>query len=351
MEGSFKAIDKYFIWKDGTYHQVRSKGSVLRVLKDEKKQLNRFAMQQPAAIPKWPRRSYTQVSSALRHASQQYFKLILPNPKSAEQSPADHSILWPTFTDSYCCFILFFVAPVLSSSAQQVGEPLVSASYRNVPFQSFIQDLEAKVPYTFYYDPAQTDSITVDIQVAAKPLSEVLKQALAGTDLQFAISAQRQVFITKERAILTQLPLGYFDNEKDSRANQYSEGSEPFLRRQETQKKAASEIKLYEIGTKGSAKSDKVNLAGTLRDARTGEPIIGAYVYIESPTIGTASDQYGYYSLTLAGWSPRTEAAWCRLERMPSVRYAGTGRWKTGHRARRGCTFAERSAGGSRERS
>lgn len=43
MEGSFKEIDKYFIWKEGTYHQVRSKSSVLRVLKDQKKQLNKFA--------------------------------------------------------------------------------------------------------------------------------------------------------------------------------------------------------------------------------------------------------------------------------------------------------------------
>jgi hypothetical protein len=43
MEGKFTALDRYFIWKEGTYHQVRSKGSVLRVLKDQKKQLNRFA--------------------------------------------------------------------------------------------------------------------------------------------------------------------------------------------------------------------------------------------------------------------------------------------------------------------
>jgi hypothetical protein len=42
MEGNFTAIDKYFIWKDGIYHPVRSKGSVLRVLKDQRKQLNRF---------------------------------------------------------------------------------------------------------------------------------------------------------------------------------------------------------------------------------------------------------------------------------------------------------------------
>ena len=35
---------------------------------------------------------------------------------------------------------------------------------------------------------------------------------------------------------------------------------------------------------------------GYARDAKTGEPIAGASIYVENPRIGVSSDQYGYYS-------------------------------------------------------
>jgi len=38
---------------------------------------------------------------------------------------------------------------------------------------------------------------------------------------------------------------------------------------------------------------------GYVRDIRTGEALVGAAVYLEEPSIGTVTDQYGYYSLQL----------------------------------------------------
>jgi len=40
-------------------------------------------------------------------------------------------------------------------------------------------------------------------------------------------------------------------------------------------------------------------VAGYVRDVKNGEAIIGASVYIDTPSIGVTTDQYGYYSLTL----------------------------------------------------
>ncbi|GAB3197482.1 hypothetical protein ABID22_003410 [Pontibacter aydingkolensis] len=195
--------------------------------------------------------------------------------------------------------ILLLSCSVAASSAQIANDPLVTGNYNNMPFQSFVQELETKVPYTFYFDPASVDTVLINLQAEAKPLSQVLTQALQGTGLHFAIyGEQKQVFITKKRPILTSLPAGFYKgNSTNPSPDQFT--AEPFITREEPQKKAASEIKLYEIGTQGSSKTGKANLAGTLRDARTGEAIIGAYIYIDSPTVGTASDQYGYYSLTL----------------------------------------------------
>jgi hypothetical protein len=42
-----------------------------------------------------------------------------------------------------------------------------------------------------------------------------------------------------------------------------------------------------------------VTIAGYLRDAKTGEPVIGASIIIENSKSGVISDQYGYYSLSI----------------------------------------------------
>ncbi|MEO6963009.1 MAG: TonB-dependent receptor, partial [Puia sp.] len=40
-------------------------------------------------------------------------------------------------------------------------------------------------------------------------------------------------------------------------------------------------------------------IGGYIRDGKTGEPVVGASVYIDNPRIGVASDQYGYYTILL----------------------------------------------------
>ena len=42
-----------------------------------------------------------------------------------------------------------------------------------------------------------------------------------------------------------------------------------------------------------------VTLAGYIKDAKSGEPVVGASVYFERTKIGVSTDQYGYYSISL----------------------------------------------------
>jgi hypothetical protein len=55
-------------------------------------------------------------------------------------------------------------------------------------------------------------------------------------------------------------------------------------------------ILLFAIGTTYSQKN---TLSGYVRDAQTGEDIIGAYITLEGGTEGTVSNVYGFYSLSL----------------------------------------------------
>ena len=59
-----------------------------------------------------------------------------------------------------------------------------------------------------------------------------------------------------------------------------------------------SESKLYEIGIKTNAIRGNAILTGTVRNARSGEPLINAPVFISNEH-STITDAYGNYSLTV----------------------------------------------------
>ncbi|WP_181308104.1 TonB-dependent receptor [Rufibacter sp. XAAS-G3-1] len=192
---------------------------------------------------------------------------------------------------------------LLHSHAQTRAEQLITLDLKDASFEKFAQEIETKTTYRFYYDPTTVDSLLVSMQVTQKPLKEIMEQALAGTELKFAITPQGAVLITQGKEFMANLPENFFNREKTTASGTTSPAgtstTTPYMAGGNSKKKAVSEAKLYVIGVKRDNASGNANLAGHLRDAKTGEPVIGASVYIQSPLLATTTDQYGYYSLTL----------------------------------------------------
>ncbi|HEY4149134.1 MAG TPA: TonB-dependent receptor, partial [Chitinophagaceae bacterium] len=120
------------------------------------------------------------------------------------------------------------------------------------------------------------------------------------TLFHYAIDSTGRVFITHRFVINTRLPAGFFAPSAtvaadSSKAMLPDEEETP----EQTKLKVSPENKLYEIGARGQHTQGKATLAGYVRDAKSGEPIIGASVYIDTPSIGVITDQFGYYALTL----------------------------------------------------
>ena len=46
------------------------------------------------------------------------------------------------------------------------------------------------------------------------------------------------------------------------------------------------------------AQQKKYTISGTLKDVNNGETLFGATVYIQNTTLGTTTNEYGFYSLT-----------------------------------------------------
>lgn len=194
---------------------------------------------------------------------------------------------------SYPCLLFFLVLISVSAQAQQ---RLISGQFTNHSFDQFIEAIEKQSGYRFFYDKKSTDSLVVNITAQRKPLADILAEFFTGTDLYFAIDPDNRVFITRERQILAQLPSDFFGdvpNRREPLAFDFSdyEKKEKELKQTET--------KVHNIGRNTGDPEGAATIAGNIRDIKTGEPMIGASVFVEHPTIGITTDQFGYYALTL----------------------------------------------------
>ncbi|HEY4109445.1 TonB-dependent receptor [Puia sp.] len=184
--------------------------------------------------------------------------------------------------------------------AQDPGSKPVTVHLTHASFADLLNDLEKQTSYRFYYDTTDLDSTKIDINVNNAPLDKVLEQAFAGTEISYSIDSHQHVFVTKGAAIRTDLPPGYFDKPGQKGSLAAGDSVRDYLEDVGKQQVATLENKLYLIGDKGNSNANRVaNLAGYARDAKSGEPIVGASIYVENPRIGVTSDQYGYFSISL----------------------------------------------------
>ena len=205
----------------------------------------------------------------------------------------------------YCYTTLLTVLCLLliggRSLAQKGKAARVTVEFKQVPIASLLQELERQTGYRFYYDTLDFDSTKVDIKADAQLFTSVLDTVFAGTDINYSIDRHGDVFVGKGAVIQTDLPANFFDKRAADKEGLAKEDTlQDYLEEAGKQPVATLENKLYVIGEKITGPLQGiVNVAGYTRDAKTGEPIVGASIYVENPRIGVSSDQFGYYSISL----------------------------------------------------
>ncbi|MFT3825765.1 MAG: TonB-dependent receptor [Chitinophagaceae bacterium] len=191
-------------------------------------------------------------------------------------------------------FILSFLLPVFASAQQA---PKVSAELSDVTIAVFVQTMEQQTDYHFYYDSVKFDSLRINLSASNLPLQKVLELAFSNSEYHYALDeANKQVFLTRNFIIKTNLPQGFYDRNPGDTSRADIAGD--YGDKKKVKIDATIESKLFEIGIKNNT-SGKVTLAGYIRNSKTGEPITGASIFLENTTIGTSTDQYGYYSLVI----------------------------------------------------
>jgi hypothetical protein len=175
---------------------------------------------------------------------------------------------------------------------------LISGNFSGKKFSEFVEQVEKNSSFRFFYNSQWTDSVKVSIDVNQEPVEKLLQQIFKNTDLQFAIDDSHNIFITKERKIMTVLPADFFPNQTNPKKEPQIDFDFSDYEKEERKIKII-ESKLFVIGDKNASPDGNAIIAGNVRDAKNGEPVVGATVFLEKSRIGASTNEFGYYSLAI----------------------------------------------------
>ncbi|HVS95137.1 MAG TPA: TonB-dependent receptor [Puia sp.] len=194
--------------------------------------------------------------------------------------------------------LLFGYCLLLAGQLHAQQPKKVTGNFEGYSFSRLVSRLEAVTGYRFFYDPAEVDSLAIDLTVNNATVPQILDQLFQNTDFHYAIDPAGRVFITRRVTILTSLPasLGGDRKRTDSAVllSEQQERNERAARRT-----AFAENRLIEIGNKSNRSGGKAIIAGYVRNGATGEAIVGATLRADTTSVTVTTDQFGYYSLTL----------------------------------------------------
>ncbi|HET8829918.1 MAG TPA: carboxypeptidase-like regulatory domain-containing protein [Pelobium sp.] len=192
------------------------------------------------------------------------------------------------FTKAYC---------------QNVLPARMSFALKEATVTQLSEELEKTGRYKIFYDSLMFDSLKVNVVAENATIHEILAKAFTGTKYNYSIDSYGNVFLTKDVAISTNFPISSVD-EPSTVSNKNANRDLTDLSYQpeeiETQGKTNVENKIYEIGVKSAApKSGRATISGYVRDAETGQPLVGAYLLTQNEKKNIITNDAGFYSMEL----------------------------------------------------
>lgn len=182
---------------------------------------------------------------------------------------------------------------------QSKNDRLIDVNFANANIVKVVSDIELKTGKYFYYDASIMDSLVTTLKLDQKTLSFILTEVFKNTEINFIIEGET-VFLSKKIKIKIDLAEGYYSSNlvKNPTVNSLKEYED--MDQVGAIRETITSNKVYEIGIKtNEIKQGSATLAGYLRDQKTGEPLAGASIYSNTAKVGSISDQFGFYALTI----------------------------------------------------
>jgi hypothetical protein len=186
-------------------------------------------------------------------------------------------------------FLLYFPKFSLSQDLNQ----RISFSLRNVPLVEVINKIEDIAQVKFSYSPQLIPlNKKMSVKVRNKSVTEVLDAVFKENGINY--------IIVENQVVLKPLKTGNDINNANASNEKKNYTVSGYLKDKKTGEVMIG-ASVYANGTTLAA-----NTSGYLKDKKTGEVMVGASVYANGTTLSAITNAYGFYSLTLSGYSAQS---------------------------------------------
>lgn len=183
-------------------------------------------------------------------------------------------------------FLLFYAYSIQAQN--------VSGQFNQAKFEDFASHVESQTGLRVYYDPQLLDTVLVTVSLDDKAIAEAFDEALKGTRFK-ANYFENSVFVFYDLIIQTELPENFLSKSVDDTTST----DEILIDIGNSTNRVENQAPLI-VGTRTSRiLPGNATVRGRVIDGASGEPILGASVYIEEPLIGTFTDVDGRFTLSL----------------------------------------------------
>lgn len=175
----------------------------------------------------------------------------------------------------------------------------INESFVGQPIQSAFDHFKQISDQTIYYKQEWIDTLKVQSSLVGLSVTEALDKVLSESPLSYYVDGNRIILLNNSVVIDKPPFLSEFSTYTPEKSS--TQGL-VFAREYSNLSTDQSDLENYvfEIGSRTSInQNDKATLAGYITEKDTGEPVEGAFVYIQKPTIGGISDENGFYSITI----------------------------------------------------
>ena len=194
--------------------------------------------------------------------------------------------------------ILMVLLPL--SLAGQEDELRFSGNFQDVPFQEFVTRVEEQCGVTFYYLDTWIRGIRVTVSGENISLERSLERILLPAGLYYHMESNRRIYLTQQQALVSRLPDYSGERDVSGLSGEEGSGSATSAEQRYIDGRKAGMLETLRVGTRAEGEGKNVAvLHGKLTDVETGDPLIGATVYFEELSNGTATDVDGRFSMVV----------------------------------------------------
>ncbi|NVO20885.1 MAG: TonB-dependent receptor [Bacteroidetes bacterium] len=174
----------------------------------------------------------------------------------------------------------------------------IACHFQGATFTDFCEAIQKETGITVFYKADWVKDLKVNIQSDSISILSAVNLALSGSDFKAYIWHDNLVVMPRD-ALIDKLP--DFDTQTNGSAtsSQQSAGISPSEERYLTGRKQDEE-EIITVGKPGKIKSgSRVSVMGRIKDEDSGEPVVGATLFIEELKTGIATDLSGFLTIVV----------------------------------------------------